>query len=54
MLRPDICEYTDLYIAVKGRINLKATYDGNKKNKKQFFKNNASFRSCITKNNNTY
>ena len=46
MLRPYICEYTDLYIAVKGIINLKATYDGNKKNEKLAFKNNAPFRSA--------
>ena len=52
MLRSDLCDYFDAYIAVKGDITVtnpnSALYD-----KKLAFKNNASFTSCISKINNT-
>ena len=32
MLRPDLCDYSDAYIAVKGRISVRGTNDANKKN----------------------
>ena len=39
MLRSDLCDYCDSY---------------NRTDKKQVFKNNAQFRSCISKINNTF
>ena len=50
MLRSDFCDYSDLYIIVKGTKNV-STNDVNKKD--VVFKNNALFRSCITKINST-
>ena len=38
----------------KKRISVTGTNDANKRNKKLTFKNNAPFRSCISKINNTY
>ena len=32
MLRPDLRDYSDAYIAVKGRISVRGTNDANKKN----------------------
>ena len=32
MLRPDLCDYSDVYIAVKGRISVRGTNDANKNN----------------------
>ena len=37
------------YIVVKGTITVEGTNDANKRNKKLTFKNNAPFRSCISK-----
>ena len=45
--------YGDAYIVVKGRITIKGTNDNDIRNKKLTFKNNAPFRSCISKINNT-
>ena len=39
--------------SIKGRISVRGTNDANKRNKKLTFKNNATFRSCISKINNT-
>ena len=52
MLRPDLCNYSDAYIVVKGTI---AVTDANNdaKNKTLAFKNNAPFLSCFLKINNT-
>ena len=41
------------YIAVKGIITVEGTNDANKRNKKLTFKNNSSFRLCISKINDT-
>ena len=49
MLRSDLCDYSDAYIALKGAINVEDTNNANKRNKKLTFKNNASFRPCILK-----
>ena len=54
MLRSDLCDDSDAYIVVKGRISVRGTNDANKRNKKLTFKNNAPFRSCISKINNTF
>ena len=50
MLRSYFCDYSDLYIVVKGTIDLlAAAANENDKVEKYFaFKNNAPFRSCIS------
>ena len=52
MLRSDLCNYSDAYIAVKGKITV-TNPDNNTYEKKLAFKNNAPFTSCISKINNT-
>ena len=52
MLKSDLCDYSNAYIVVKGRISVTGTNTANRKNKKTTFKHNAPFRSCITKINN--
>ena len=52
MLRPDLCDYSDAYIVVKGKI-IVTNPDSDAYDKKLAFKNNASFTSCISKINNT-
>ena len=47
MLRSDLCDYSDAYIVVKGRIGVRGTNDANRTNKKLTFKNNAPFRTFI-------
>ena len=49
MLRLDLCDYSDAYIVVKGRVKFKATPDTDVGWKVTASKNNATFRSCITK-----
>ena len=41
MLRSDFCEYSDAYIAVKGRKTVEGTVANNKTNRLLAFKNNA-------------
>ena len=48
-----MCDYSDPYIAVKGRITVRGTNNDKRKNIKLAFKNNAPFRSCISKINYT-
>ena len=56
MLTSDLCDYSDAYSVVKGTIDLLAApaneYDKAQKN--VAFKNNALFRSCISKINSTF
>ena len=47
MLRLDLCDYSDAFIAVKGRIGVIGTNNTNRRNKKLTLTNNALFRSCI-------
>ena len=54
MLRSDLCDYSDAYIVAKGIISVTGTHRANRRNKKLILKNNAPFRSCITKINNTF
>ena len=54
ILRPNLCDYSDEYIVVKGRVSVTANNNANRRNKKLTFKNNTPFRSCITKINNTF
>ena len=54
MLRSDICGYSDVYVVVKGRIYIRVTNNANRIDKKANFQEYASFRSCISKTNNTF
>ena len=54
MLRSNLCDYSDAYIVIKGKIKVRGTNDAIKRNKKLTFKNNAPFRSCISKINNAF
>ena len=51
MLRSDLCDYSDAYIVVKWRINVRATANTDIEQKDVAFKNNGPFRSCVTKIN---
>ena len=47
MLRPDLCDFSDAYIFVKGTITVRAGSNSSKKYRPLAFKNNAPFISCI-------
>ena len=53
MLRSYLCDYSDAYVVVERRITVEGDNDSKTKNIKLIFKNNALFRSCIWKINNT-
>ena len=53
MLRSDLCDLSDAYIAMKGTITVTRTTSRSRKNRPLAFKNNAPFISCISKINNT-
>ena len=57
MLRSSLCDYSDVYILIKGNISVNNTAVGgataNNANKKIIFKNCAPFTNCISKINNT-
>ena len=57
MLRSSLCDYSDVYILIKGSISVNNTAVGgataNNANKKIIFKNCAPFTNCISKINNT-
>ena len=54
MLRSNLCDQSDAYIvAVKGIMSVSGTKSNNRRNKKLTFKNNAPFRSFISKINDT-
>ena len=50
MLKSDLCDYSDTYIAVKGTITA-VRPENEKKNKSAAFENNAPFTNCISKIN---
>ena len=52
ILRSDLCDFSDAYIVVKGKITVNNP-DNNAYDKKLALKNNAPFLSCISKINNT-
>ena len=54
MVRSDLCDYSDAYITVKGKITVEGDNDDKTRNTKLFFKNDAPFRSGISKINNTF
>ena len=55
MLRPDLCDYADTYILVKGTITITGTGDDaasrrpDERNKGAIFKNCVPFTECISK-----
>ena len=54
MLRSDSCDYSDAYIVVKEGISVTGTDNANRKNKKLTSKDNAPFKSYISKINNAF
>ena len=52
MLRSDLCDCSDAYITVKGRITAIDTNNVNTRNKMLTFKNNVPL--CISQINNTF
>ena len=54
ILRSNLCDYSNAYIAVKGRISVRGTNNANTRNKKLTFKNNVLLRSSISKINETF
>ena len=54
MLRSNLSNYGDACIFVKGRIIVEDNVLNNREDKKSTFKNNALFRSCISKIDNTF
>ena len=51
MLRSDLCDYSDAYVWVKGKITVTNPNDNDNLNKELTLKNNAPFVSCISKIN---
>ena len=52
MLRPDLCDFSDAYIDVKGIVTVRANErDRDKMNRQVILKNNAPFISCFSKIN---
>ena len=54
MLRLDLRKYKDACTLVKEIITVTYTNNNSRQSKKLIFKNNATFRSCTEKNNNTF
>ena len=52
ILRSDLCDYTDAYILVNGKITVAANQPKDRQNRPLILKNNAPFVSCITRINN--
>ena len=51
MLRSNLCDYSDAYVWVKGKITVTNPNDNANFNKELTLKNNAPFISCISKIN---
>ena len=54
MLRPDMSDYSDVYVVVKGTIDLRFAGNNAITQKGVVFKNNVSFMLCISQINNTF
>ena len=54
MLISHLCDCSNAYNVVKGGISVTGSNNANRRSKKLTFKNNAPFRLCITKINNTF
>ena len=52
MLQSDMCNYSDVYVAVKGIITVTEAYNRDRRNRCFVLKSNAPFISCISKINN--
>ena len=52
MLQSDMCNYSDVHIAVKGTITVAKAYNRDRRNRSFVLKSNAPFISCISKINN--
>ena len=48
-----MCDFSDVYLLAKARINNRTVINTDINKKDAAFKNNVSFRSCITKISNT-
>ena len=53
-IRADLCDYSDVYIVVKGEITFAGTDINHQINKEVAFKNDAPFRLSISKINNAF
>ena len=53
MLKSSLCDYSDAYIHVKGKITIAAARQADERNKSVEFKNCAPFIICISEINNT-
>ena len=53
ILNSDLCDNSYAYIVVRERKTVEDNDSNNQANKNKIFKNNAQFRSCISKFNNT-
>ena len=54
MLQSNLCDYSNAYTVVKGRISVRGNNNANTRNKQLIFKNSTPFRSCISKINNAF
>ena len=54
MLISDLWDYSDAYIVVKGKTTVEGNNANNWEDKKLTFKNNAPFKSCLSKINNRF
>ena len=54
MLKSDLCDYNDAYIAVNGTITVERNNVAKTRNKNLIFKNNTPFWSCKSKISNTF
>ena len=52
MLRSYLCDFSDVYIVVKGKVHVTGGSNSSQKNRPLAFKNNAPFTNCIPKINN--
>ena len=52
MLRSNLCDYSDVYVVVKGKVTVTRVNNNSKKNRPLEFKNNAPFTNHISKINN--
>ena len=53
-LRSDLCDYSDKYILMKETMTVEGNNANNREDIKLIFHNDALFRSCISKINNTF
>ena len=54
MLRSKLCDYSDACIVVNRRIAVEGDNDDKTRNKKLIFRNDAPYRSCISKISNIF